>query len=122
VQPRRCDTPRRVAHVTCSRRAGTLTIFCGDLLHHLDLEVALGHQLLQPSVFLLELLQPPNVVGLERPEPLLPRVHRLVVHLVPPGDHRNPVAIPLAEDRHHLLFREPRLAHAPALFGKQSLT
>src|SRR6266480_4551358 len=29
-------------------------VFCGDFLHHLDLEITLGHQLLQPSVLRLE--------------------------------------------------------------------
>jgi hypothetical protein len=56
VQARRCDTPLRTAYVTCSGRAGTLTIFCGDFLHHFDLEVALGHEFLQARVLLLELL------------------------------------------------------------------
>jgi hypothetical protein len=40
--------------------------FCGDLLHHLDLEVAFRHQLLWPHVLLFELLQAPDVVRLER--------------------------------------------------------
>jgi hypothetical protein len=33
--------------LTCS------PFFCGDLLHHLDFEVALGNQLLQPRILLL---------------------------------------------------------------------
>jgi hypothetical protein len=37
-------------------------------------------------------------------------------------DRRNPVTIRLTDDRDHLLFREPRLAHAPSLSGSQSLT
>jgi len=122
VQARRCDTPQRVACVTCARRAGTLTVFCGDLLHHLDLEIALRHQLLQPRVRMLELLQPPHVAGLERAEPLLPDIQRLPAGLVPLRDRRNPVAIRLADDRDHPLFREPRLAHAPSPSGSQSLT
>jgi hypothetical protein len=101
----------RVAYVTCSRRAGTLTPFsCGDLLHHLDLEVALGHQFLQPRVLLLEPLRAPHVVGLERAEPFLPDIRRLLADLVPLRRRRHPVAIRLADDRDHLLFREPRLA------------
>jgi hypothetical protein len=96
--------------------------FCGDFLRHFNLEVALGHEFLQARVLLLELLQPANVVGLERPEPLLPRVHRLAATLVPLRDRRNPVTIRFPEHRDHLLFREPRLAHAPSLPGSQSLT
>src|SRR3546814_18607171 len=32
--------------------------FCGDFLHHLDLEIPLRHQLLQTRVLSLKLLQP----------------------------------------------------------------
>jgi hypothetical protein len=39
-----------------------LTNFCGDLLYHLDLEVALRNDFLQPHVLLLECLQPSNLV------------------------------------------------------------
>jgi hypothetical protein len=65
VHDLRCDNPRRCPYATCSRRTGTLTIFYGNLLHHLDLEIALRHQLLQPRVLLFKLLQPPHVVRLE---------------------------------------------------------
>src|SRR6266516_4089600 len=34
-------------------------VFCGNFLHHLDLEITLGHQLLQPRVLRLELPQAP---------------------------------------------------------------
>ena len=51
-------------------------IFCRDFLHHLDLEVTLGHQLLQPRILCLELLQPPHVVRLQSAEPLAPDVGR----------------------------------------------
>jgi hypothetical protein len=30
VHDRRCDSPRRLAYATCSRRAGTPTFFCSD--------------------------------------------------------------------------------------------
>jgi hypothetical protein len=46
--------------------------FCGDFLHNIDLEIALGNQLLQPRVLLFELFRTPHVVGLEHPEPLAP--------------------------------------------------
>jgi len=31
--------------------------FSGDLLHHLDLEVTLGNELLEPKILLLEILE-----------------------------------------------------------------
>ena len=34
-----------------------LPLYCSDLLHHLNLQIALRHQLLQPRILLLELLQ-----------------------------------------------------------------
>ncbi len=89
-------TPLRSAYVTCSRRADTLTIFATISLHHVDLEVALGHEFLQARVLLLELLQPPKIVGLERPEPLLPRVDRLISGLVPLGGLRPRTSGPMA--------------------------
>ena len=59
--------------------------FCGDLLHHLDLEIAFGNQLLQPRVLSFELLQAANIVGLERPKPLPPGVDRLLADPVLTG-------------------------------------
>src|SRR5205823_9811994 len=53
-------------------------VFCGDFLHHLDLEIALGHQLLQPGVLRLELPQAPDVARLQAPETLAPSVDRLL--------------------------------------------
>jgi hypothetical protein len=41
---------------------GRSPVFCGDFHHHLDLEITLGDQLLQPRILGLELLQPPEVV------------------------------------------------------------
>jgi hypothetical protein len=87
VQARHCDRPRPVAKATWQRRAGTLTIFCVDLLHDLDLRVALGNQLLQPRILGLQLLQAPHVVGLKRPKPLPPSVDRLLGDAVPLGDN-----------------------------------
>jgi hypothetical protein len=113
VQARRCDTPRRVASITCCRRTGTLTIFCRDLLPHLDLEIVLRHQLLRPRVLLLELPQPPHVVRLECAEPLPPRAQRLLADRVPLRNRRHPVAIRRPDERDHLLSPEPRRAHAP---------
>ena len=98
VQDRRCDRPRRCAYATCSRRAGMPTVFCCDILHRLDLEVAFRHQILQLPVLLFELLQPTNVVRLERPEPLPPRVDRLLAHTMALGHCRHRVAIDLTQD------------------------
>jgi hypothetical protein len=36
--------------------------FCGDFLHHLDLKITFGDQLLQPGILRLELLQAPDLV------------------------------------------------------------
>ncbi len=82
---RRCYTPRRAAYATGSRRAGTPTIFCSELLCHLDLQIAPRYQLLQPRILLLEPLQAPHVVGLERSEPLLRGIDRTIAHAVALG-------------------------------------
>jgi len=108
-----------------ARRACTLTIFCGDLFHYLDLEVALDHQLLQSGIFRLELLQAAHLVGRQGAKPFAPIVNRLLADLVALGHHAGRLAIVRRElaapqqflprltpkDRHHLLVGEPRLAH-----------
>src|ERR1700741_1415359 len=58
-------------------------VFCRDFLHDLDLEIALGNQLLQPSILGLKLLQTPHVIRLQAPEPLAPSVDRLLADPVP---------------------------------------
>jgi len=93
-----------------------------DLLHHLDLEIALRDQLLQPRVLLFELLQAANVVRLKAAKPLLPGVHRLLADPVAPRHRRHRIAIRLPDDRDHLFFREPRFAHRSLQSGSQSLT
>src|SRR4029079_19584325 len=46
--------------------------FCGDLLHHLNLEIALRHKLLQPRILRLELPQALDVARLQSTETLAP--------------------------------------------------
>src|SRR5512139_746001 len=96
-------------------------VFCGDFLHHLDLEVTLGHQLLQPRILDLKLLQAAHVVRLKPAETLAPDVDRLLAGPVPLGNRRYRFAIRLAEDRHHLVFRKTRFAHCSLRIGSQSL-
>ena len=48
--------------------------FSGDLLHDLDLEVAVGNDLLEAGVPLLELPQPLEVRGLQRAEARAPGI------------------------------------------------
>jgi hypothetical protein len=79
-------------------------------------------QLLQPRILGLELLQAPDVVRSKAAETLAPGVDRLLANTVPLGDHRHLIAIRLADDRNHLLFRETRFAHCSLRIGSQSLT
>jgi hypothetical protein len=53
------------------------------------------------------MLQTPNVVRLQRAEPLAPRVDPLLGDTVPLGNDRHWIAIRLAQDRYNLLVREP---------------
>jgi len=50
----RLDRPRACANLTCCWRACALTIFCVDFPRHLDGPVALGEQLFQPRVLMLQ--------------------------------------------------------------------
>src|SRR4029077_2245680 len=52
--------------------------FCGDLFHHLELKIPLGHELLQPGVLMLQLLQAPYIIRLKHTEALAPSVDRLL--------------------------------------------
>jgi hypothetical protein len=61
---RRLDTPREQAYATSCRRSRALTFFSRDLLEDVDLEIALGHELLQPAVPVLDVPQPPDIQGL----------------------------------------------------------
>jgi len=60
--------------------------FCGNLLHHLDFEVALCQELLQAGILLLQLPQPLNLVGVDAAETLTPGVNRLFADAVLLGD------------------------------------
>jgi hypothetical protein len=59
-----------------------LRFFSRDLLEDVDLEIAVGHHFLQPTIFLLELTGPLDVGRFQRPEPLSPRVDRLITDAV----------------------------------------
>src|SRR5262249_53535411 len=85
--------------------------FSRHFAHHLDLEVALRHQLLQLQILLLELAQPPHIRRLELPEALAPAIDRLVADAVALRHLRHWAPIRLAQDLHHLLFAEPTLLH-----------
>src|SRR4051812_32772081 len=59
-----------------------LPLFSGDLLEDVDVEIAVGHHLLKPTVFLLELTEALDVRRFQRPEPLPPRVDGLITDAV----------------------------------------
>jgi hypothetical protein len=86
-------------------------LFCRDLSHHPDLEIAFGHQLLELGVLLLELAEPPHVDRLELPEPLAPGVDRLLAYAVLLGHPGHGAPVRLTQDLDHLLFAEPTLLH-----------
>jgi hypothetical protein len=56
-----CSPAARHSRWLAAGEPRTLTSFCGDFLHHLDLEFSLGNQLLQSRILGVELLQPPDV-------------------------------------------------------------
>src|SRR5689334_18101480 len=59
-----------------------LPFFCRDLLHHVDLEVTLGDELLELRVLLLELAQSLHVDRFQLTVPLAPAVDRRLAHAV----------------------------------------
>jgi hypothetical protein len=92
--------------------------FCIDLLHHLDLKVALSHELLQPRVLEFQLSEALDVVRLHFAEALAPRLDRLFGYPVLLGDRANRVRAGLTKDRHDLLVRKSALAHPCLRFGR----
>ena len=89
-----------------------------DLLHHVDLKIALGNEFLQLRVLGLELAQAFDVGGLQHPETAPPGVDRLGADLVLPCDLGNGCLIGLPQDRDHLLFSKTTLLHG-LLAGKR---
>jgi hypothetical protein len=82
-----------------------------DLLEDIDLQVAVGHHLLQAPVFVLEVAQALDVGGIQRPKVFPPGVDRRGADAVLLGHLRHRPLVGLAEDGHHLLFRESGLLH-----------
>src|SRR5262249_47447149 len=85
--------------------------FCVDLLHHLDGQVALGEQLLQSRVLLLQRAQLLHVGCFQFAVPLAPHVQRLLADPVLLGDLRDRRLIRLAQDLDHLVLGESCLPH-----------
>src|SRR4029079_8807751 len=95
--------------------------FCGPFLPHLNLEIALRHELLQSRILRLELPQALDVVRLQSTETLAPSIDRLLADAVPRGLRCHRIAIPLPDDRDHLLFRKTSFSHCSLRIGSQSL-
>src|SRR5438093_1512054 len=69
-------TDRLIAHTRPAAGARVrLPFFSRDLLEDLELEIAVGHQAFQPTVFLLQLAEAFDVRGLERAEMFPPAVN-----------------------------------------------
>ena len=89
-----------------------------DFLHGVDLEIALGDELLQLRVLGFELAQTPDIGGLQFAETAPPGVDRLGADLVLFRDLGNGCLIGFPQDRDHLLFGKTAFLHG-LLAGKQ---
>src|SRR6476659_1861341 len=134
-RPSGCDTPTPIAPLRTACRPAAprghapgytplaadeparSPFFCGDFLHHLNLDIALRHQLLQPPILRLELPQALDIARLQTTEALAPGVDRLLADAVPLGHRRHRIAIHLPDDRHHLLFRKSSFPHCSLRIG-----
>jgi hypothetical protein len=93
-------------------------LVCRDLLHHLDFEITLSQDFLQPGVLLLQLLEPPNVVAIHLAEALAPLYK---VFSLTPCALRPPLCCDqLAQHVDHLFFCKPALLHDFLLGGRPS--
>ena len=84
----------------------------GDLFHYFDFEVSLRQQLLEPGVFLLELLQALYVGNLHAPERPTRSANRLDAHAVFLGYRHDRALLSLAQHLHLLLFARSTLSLA----------
>jgi hypothetical protein len=107
-QARRTETPRSRPHATCWQ----LTSFLLRLPHHLDLEVALSHQLLEPRTLHSSCFKRRTSLGSIPPKRLR---HVQIVCSLMPCRWRSlpPPAISRPDYREHLLFRKARFTHHP---------
>jgi hypothetical protein len=114
---RRADNPRSRAYLTCRRLACASV----DLLHHLELQVPLGHHLLQPGTLLLKATYMLDVSRFELGEALSPALDRRYRNPMPPGDLSHRGLVRFAQDLNHLFFFESVLLHGSSLHGKGHL-
>src|SRR5262249_38931676 len=85
--------------------------FSVDLLHDIDLEIALGNELLELGVLGFELAKALNVGRIQLPESLAPGVDGLLADLVLLRNLGHWTAISFPQNRDHLFFGETALLH-----------
>ena len=90
-----------------------------DLLHGVDLQIALSDDALQLRVLDLELAQAFDVGGLQLAKTAPPGVNRLRADLVLPGDFGDRCLVGLPQDRDHLLFGKTTLLHGLLARGRE---
>jgi hypothetical protein len=90
-----------------------------DLSEHLDLEIPLRDQGLEPGILPLQAFQPLGLVFGEPAVLLAPAVERLAGHAVALHEraHREATGFVLPEEPHDLLLVKPALPHRAALLG-----
>ncbi len=98
-----------------------LTIFCGDLPHHLDLQVQLGEQLLQTGVLLGQALDLLDFVNGHPGKPLAPAIDTLLRHVVSFGHFGHRIFIRFPQDPDDLLVAVSVLLHCSLLNGNYLL-
>ena len=98
-----CSPAARHSRWLAVGEPGTLTGFLRDFLHHLDLELSLGKQLLQPRI----LGRAASAAG------------RRLRHLATADSNSRSASRRIAT---YLLFRETRFAHYPLRIASQCLT
>src|SRR5262249_51650903 len=82
-----------------------------DLLHHVDLEIALGNELLELGVLSFELAKAFDISRIQLPESLAPGVDGLLADFMLLGNLGDRTAIGFTQDRDHLFFAKAALLH-----------
>jgi len=90
-----------------------LPVFSQHVLQHRSIQRQLGHQLLQPAGFVLELLELADLIDLQPAVMFFPALERLLADPHPPDQlrHRQP-HLRLLHDRHDLFDRESLALHS----------
>ena len=77
--------------------------FCRDLLHHVNLQIALHHESAEPGVLQIEILEALDIIAGYLIEPSAPCIDPLLAHGMPISHARHRIFVHLSQNLYDLL-------------------